>query len=66
MISIVLLSEVVTYTWGNFRDDIAVIVAIMVPYFQIIVFFGGGGGWIFMISVIILMNLMVIMTVRTI
>ena len=63
MISIVLHSEVVTYMQGIFRDDIAVIVAIMVPYFQII---NWGGGQIFMISVIILMNLMVIMTVRTI
>ena len=36
MINIVLHSEVVTYMQGIFRDDIAVIAAIMVPYFQII------------------------------
>ena len=36
MISIVLHSEVVTYMQGIFRDDIAVIIAIMAPYFQII------------------------------
>ena len=44
MISIVLHTEVVSYMEGIFRDEIGVIVAIIVPYFQIIDCGGGGDG----------------------